>query len=58
MTLNLALFGLGRAGKIHYNNILQYKLFNLIAIIDIEFKYKEHFPKRLHENQNKVAENE
>ena len=47
MTLNLALFGLGRAGKIHYNNILQYKLFNLIAIIDIEFKYKEHFPNNI-----------
>lgn len=44
MTLNLALFGLGRAGKIHYNNILQSKLYNLKAIIDIEFKYKEHFP--------------
>lgn len=44
MTLNLALFGLGRAGKIHYNNILQSRLFNLKAIIDIEFKYKEHFP--------------
>ena len=47
MKLNLALFGLGRAGKIHYNNITQCKLFNLRAIIDLEFKFKEQFPSEI-----------
>lgn len=32
--MNLAIFGLGRAGKIHYNNVVNSKFFNVKYIID------------------------